>query len=91
MRRDRLVSDDVIEKVRAVAEAEMIEAARGVVEGFIAGLHRSPYHGFSVEFSEYRKYVAGDDLRIIVINFESVAAAIRRPPLPPPRSSRPFT
>ena len=33
-----------------------------VVEGFIAGLHRSPYRGFSVEFAEYRKYVPGDDL-----------------------------
>jgi uncharacterized protein (DUF58 family) len=37
--------------------------ARGVVEGFIAGLHRSPFHGSSVEFAEYRKYVAGDDLK----------------------------
>lgn len=37
--------------------------ARGVVEGFISGLHRSPFHGSSVEFSEYRKYVQGDDLK----------------------------
>ncbi len=37
--------------------------ARGVVEGFISGLHRSPFHGSSVEFAEYRKYVAGDDLK----------------------------
>jgi len=37
--------------------------ARLVVEGVIAGLHRSPYHGFSVEFSEYRKYCIGDDLK----------------------------
>jgi uncharacterized protein (DUF58 family) len=37
--------------------------ARGVVEGFISGLHRSPFHGSSVEFSEYRKYVSGDDLK----------------------------
>jgi len=37
--------------------------ARGVVEGFITGLHRSPYHGFSVEFAEHRKYTHGDDLR----------------------------
>ncbi|HTL45009.1 MAG TPA: DUF58 domain-containing protein [Vicinamibacterales bacterium] len=36
--------------------------ARTVVEGFIAGLHRSPYRGFSVEFAEYRPYAAGDDL-----------------------------
>jgi len=37
--------------------------ARGVVEGFHNGLHRSPYHGFSVEFSEYRPYSVGDDPR----------------------------
>ena len=35
--------------------------ARSVVEGFISGLHRSPYHGFSLEFSEHRDYVVGDD------------------------------
>ncbi len=37
--------------------------ARLVVEGFITGLHQSPYHGFSVEFSEYRPYMPGDALR----------------------------
>jgi len=36
--------------------------ARTVVEGFIAGLHRSPFKGFSVEFAEYRQYIPGDDL-----------------------------
>ena len=35
--------------------------ARVAVEGFIKGIHRSPYHGFSVEFSEYREYTPGDD------------------------------
>ena len=39
--------------------------ARVVVEGFLSGLHRSPYHGFSVEFSEYRQYVPGDDPRFL--------------------------
>jgi uncharacterized protein (DUF58 family) len=39
--------------------------ARVVVEGFWTGLHRSPYHGFSVEFTEYRPYMAGDDLRYL--------------------------
>src|ERR1043166_2637478 len=39
--------------------------ARLVVEGFWKGIHRSPYHGFSVEFSEYRQYVAGDDTRYL--------------------------
>lgn len=37
--------------------------ARLVVEGFITGLHRSPYHGFSVEFAEYRPYMPGDSIR----------------------------
>ncbi|MBN2476844.1 MAG: DUF58 domain-containing protein [Pirellulales bacterium] len=37
--------------------------ARGVVEGFITGLHSSPYKGFSVEFAEHREYTAGDDPR----------------------------
>ncbi len=37
--------------------------ARLIVEGFVSGLHRSPYQGFSVEFAEHREYVPGDDLR----------------------------
>ena len=39
--------------------------ARMVVEGFIVGLHKSPYHGFSVEFSEHRAYGPGDEIRHI--------------------------
>ena len=39
--------------------------ARLIVEGMIAGLHRSPYHGFSAEFSEYRPYQAGESARVI--------------------------
>jgi len=39
--------------------------AKVVVEGFFTGLHRSPYHGFSVEFSEYRQYSPGDDPRYL--------------------------
>src|SRR5260370_8836961 len=37
--------------------------ARYVMEGFLNGLHNSPFHGFSVEFSDYRNYQPGDDLR----------------------------
>lgn len=37
--------------------------ARYVMEGFLSGLHASPFHGFSVEFSDYRRYQSGDDLR----------------------------
>jgi len=39
--------------------------AKVVVEGFLSGLHRSPVHGFSVEFTEYRQYTPGDDLRFL--------------------------
>jgi len=39
--------------------------ARNVVEGFMVGLHKSPYHGFSVEFSEHRPYMQGDQLKDI--------------------------
>jgi uncharacterized protein (DUF58 family) len=39
--------------------------ARTVVEGFVSGLHQSPYLGFSVDFAEYRQYMPGDDIRRI--------------------------
>ena len=45
--------------------ANMNLRARLVVEGFITGLHRSPYHGFSVEFAEHRQYMPGDEIRHI--------------------------
>ncbi len=37
--------------------------ARLVVEGFMTGLHKSPYHGFSVEFAEHRQYMPGDEIK----------------------------
>jgi uncharacterized protein (DUF58 family) len=39
--------------------------ARTVVEGVISGLHKSPYHGFSVEFAQHREYTPGDEIRYI--------------------------
>ena len=39
--------------------------ARRIVEGYVAGLHRSPYQGFSNEFAEHREYTPGDDLRYV--------------------------
>ena len=39
--------------------------ARLIVEGYVSGVHRSPYHGFSIEFAEHREYVPGDDLRYV--------------------------
>jgi uncharacterized protein (DUF58 family) len=47
------------EVIRQVARLDL--RARFIVEGFLSGLHASPYHGFSVQFSEHRKYVPGDD------------------------------
>src|ERR1700736_2718209 len=37
--------------------------ARLIVEGYLSGMHKSPYHGFSVEFAQHREYVPGDDLK----------------------------
>jgi uncharacterized protein (DUF58 family) len=45
--------------------ANMDLRARLVVEGFITGLHKSPYHGFSVEFAEHRQYMPGDEIKHI--------------------------
>ena len=45
--------------------------ARTVVEGFVQGLHKSPYHGFSVDFAEYRQYQPGDEIRRIDWNVYS--------------------
>ena len=39
--------------------------ARSTVEGYLSGVHRSPFHGFSIEFSEHREYAPGDDLRYL--------------------------
>ena len=39
--------------------------ARSIVEGYVSGVHRSPFHGFSIEFAEHREYVSGDDLRYV--------------------------
>jgi uncharacterized protein (DUF58 family) len=50
----------------AVARISRLEVeARGIVEGFLSGLHRSPYFGQSVEFVQHREYVPGDDPRRI--------------------------
>src|SRR4051794_20849969 len=51
------------EGLARVGNMELV--ARQVVEGFLTGRHRSPYHGFSVEYLDHRPYVPGDDLRSI--------------------------
>ena len=47
------------EVVRQISRLDL--RAQFVVRGFLQGLHASPFHGFSVEFSEHRKYTSGDD------------------------------
>jgi len=50
--------------VLAKLEGLQLRATR-IVEGYVSGLHRSPYQGFSVEFAEHREYAPGDDLRYV--------------------------
>ena len=51
------------EAIRRIGRLEI--RARHVVEGFMSGMHRSPYFGRSIEFLQHRQYVAGDDLRYV--------------------------
>lgn len=57
-RSQRFIAPEVL---ASISSLELL--AKTVVEGFIAGLHRSPFTGFSTEFAEYRQYMPGDDLR----------------------------
>jgi len=58
--KNRFIDPRVLMKIQNL---ELI--ARTVVEGFVQGLHKSPYLGFSVDFAEYRPYMPGDDIRRI--------------------------
>ena len=49
------------ERLARIGSLQLI--ARSVVEGYLSGLHKSPFKGFSAEFSEYREYLPGDDLK----------------------------
>jgi len=58
-------ADGMIDPVALMRIKSMELRAKVIVEGFWKGIHRSPYHGFSVEFTEYRQYSPGDDPRHI--------------------------
>jgi uncharacterized protein (DUF58 family) len=58
-------ADGIIDPVSLMKIKSMELRAKVIVEGFWKGIHRSPYHGFSVEFTEYRQYTFGDDPRYI--------------------------
>ena len=64
--KNRFIDPKVLVKIQNL---ELV--ARTVVEGFVSGLHRSPFLGFSVDFAEYRDYHPGDDLRRIDWNVYS--------------------
>lgn len=62
---DRAHRADLLAPAELAALGGLEFVTRKVVEGFLAGLHRSPHRGFSVEFAEHRAYQPGDDLRYI--------------------------
>lgn len=55
-----MLSSDLISKIKPIRLR-----AKLIVEGFLTGLHKSPYHGFSVEFKDHRSYNKGDEIRFI--------------------------
>src|SRR5205814_10692969 len=59
-RKNRFIDPKVLVRIQNL---ELV--ARSVVEGFVQGLHKSPYLGFSVDFAEYRQYMPGDEIRRI--------------------------
>jgi len=56
----RYIDPDALLRIRSLELR-----VKAVMEGFVTGLHRSPFHGFSVEFSEYRQFTNGDDPRFL--------------------------
>src|SRR5262245_1976466 len=59
--KDRMLLDP--EALARIGSMELV--AREVVEGFVSGRHRSPYHGFSVEYADHRPYTPGDETRAL--------------------------
>ena len=57
------MASDALDPAVLARVASLELRARGIVEGFLTGLHRSPFHGFSAEFAEHRAYNPGDELR----------------------------
>jgi uncharacterized protein (DUF58 family) len=62
---DSLTHERLLDPRVLAATGRLDLIARSVVEGFLTGLHKSPYHGLSQEFAEHRPYIAGDEIRRI--------------------------
>lgn len=60
-----MAASSLLDPARLVEVQGLELKARLIVEGYLAGVHKSPYRGFSVEFAEHREYVPGDDLRYV--------------------------
>ena len=60
-----MINNKLISSDRAASLDSLFLKAKFIVEGFIIGLHKSPYHGYSVEFSEHRPYTFGDEMKNI--------------------------
>ena len=60
---DKALIDSLLDPV-TISRAEALGLhARLLVEGYMAGEHKSPYRGFAIEFAQHREYTHGDDLR----------------------------
>lgn len=57
---DSYLKPEIVARIQGLALR-----ARLIVEGYVSGVHRSPFHGFSIEFAEHREYAPGDDLRYL--------------------------
>jgi uncharacterized protein (DUF58 family) len=57
------IPSDLLQTLAKIGDLELV--ARIIVEGLVSGLHRSPFHGYSAEFSQYRHYRPGDDLKYV--------------------------
>jgi hypothetical protein len=69
------------EAIRRIHSMEL--RASKIVEGFLSGMHRSPYFGQSVEFVQHRQYAPGDDLRhidwkVLVVRTDSTSNSMKR-------------
>src|SRR5690349_24497161 len=58
-----MTTNPVSDVLARISDLDLL--ARIVVEGLVSGLHRSPFHGYSAEFSQYRRYRPGDDLKYV--------------------------
>lgn len=65
VRTDRVVRPDLLSPAEVARLGGLEVVTDGIVEGFLAGLHRSPRRGFSVEFAEHRQYQPGDEPRYV--------------------------